>query len=432
MHHALETIDYQYKDSFPDALETVITQIYKSLTLKSSVKANDPDIQKIHKLVLERFGMRVHYVPELNFFTSAAIIPFFKDFQRSSSSLQVFPSLFVGSVQSNALQRLTILVKDREKTLKKIDNKTGFINTKLAKMGGYMSQVSHYLILDFKFFKEHGVTPAEVTAIVLHELGHAFDGMEEHHRLQTTNRAIMDILVDVHDNKMDKALYKYKNTFTEKEYMDAQLSSSKDRQDFCGVLAMTFLKQTESQLQSSKYDETNFENMADTFATRFGRGKDLASALAKLHGVKIEDNGGIRVVMATLEILSLAAVFLLVPIYGFVLYTIIMSYLLRVSGSPMVYDDFAGRLQRIRNTVVNGIKGKGLPDEMLKDALEQIEFIEKMSMAGREYKSLMSDLGDLMYSDARKDRYYVDLQQSIERQLNNRLFVQAARVRVLA
>jgi hypothetical protein len=357
------------------------------------------------------------------------VIPFFKDFQRSGSSLQVYLNGFSDS-QDKAIQGLTQLVRERARTLKQIDNKTGYINTKLAKMGGYLSEVKHYLIINFAFFLQRGLSASEVGAIVLHELGHAFDGMEEHYRLQTTNRAILDILVDVHGNKPDKALYKYKHTFTAKEYTAAQLSNSKDRQDFCGELAMRFFKEAQSQLQSSKYDETNFENMADTFATRFGRGKELSAALAKLQGVAIDNNGAIRVILVSLDILSLTALFLLIPVYGFILYTVVMSYLLRVSSTTMTYDGFADRLQRIRNTVVNGIKDQSLPADLVSEALEQIEFIERMSRAGAEYKPLMAELGDFLYTDARRDRYYIDLQQSIERQLNNRLFVQAARFRV--
>ena len=271
-----------------------------------------------------------------------------------------------------------------------------------------------------------------MTAIILHELGHAFDVMEEHYGLQSTNRAVMDILADVYDNNTDKALYKYKNTFTEKEYKDAQLSSSKDRQDFCGKLALSYVGAVQSQLQSAKYDETNFENMADTFATRFGRGKELSSALAKLHGVTLNGGNDIRAVLLTLEVLSLATLFLLVPVYGFILYGVIMSYLFRVSASPMVYDEFPERLGRIRNTIVNGIKKKGLPEKVVIDALDQITFIEKMAQAGKQYKPLTSHLGDWLYSDSRKDLYYINLQQSIEKHLNNRLFVQAARIRVSA
>ena len=109
-----------------------------------------------------------------------------------------------------------------------------------------------------------------------------------------------------------------------------------------------------------------------------------------------------------------------------------MSYLFRVSASPMVYDEFPERLGRIRNTIVNGIKKKGLPEKVVIDALDQITFIEKMAQAGKQYKPLTSHLGDWLYSDSRKDLYYINLQQSIEKHLNNRLFVQAARIRVSA
>lgn len=430
MAYTLETIDYQRSDPFPLKLDKLVGDIYLALKGNINLKSDSPLAIKLQALVLERLGIKIVYTPILTPLSSAAIIPFFKDYEKSSSDLLGVSASLQAAKPGDLLARIKVIVKDREATLKKIDNKTGFINTKLAKMGGYMSEVSHYLIIDFGLFKRMGLTPQELTAVILHELGHAFDGMEEHYRIHTTNRAITDILSDLNNNKPDTALYKFRKTATKQEYDQAQLSTSKDRQDFCGKLAMKFLKSAKSQFENSKYDETNFENMADTFATRFGRGQELASALGKLHGVRIDqNNAAIRVTLVTLEVLAIASLFLVVPVYGAIVYTVTMSYLLRVSNSRMVYDDFYNRLQRLKGTIINGIKDKGLPDELVKSALAQLEFIEKMSQAGREYKSLISDLGDLMYSDARADTYHVNLQRDIERYLNNHLFVQAAQVK---
>lgn len=434
---SLETIDYQLQDSFPGQLESLITKIYHALDTatwrKAGVIQTHPAYKQIEQLIFDRLGLRVVFSPELNAFSSAAIVPFFKDYQKDASSLQGFLERFTSAHEVKAVQTLRSIVKERRKSVKLIHNKTGYVNTKLAKVGGYLSEVRHYLILDVPFFKKAELSAPELTAIVLHEIGHAFDGMEEHYRMQSTNRAILDVLVDLHDNKPDKALYKYKNAFTAQEYQIAQLSTSKDRQDFCGALALRYVGEVQSQLQNNKYDETNFENMADTFATRFGRGKDLVSALAKLQrsSLTLFDNSrAIRVTMVSLDTLSMACLFLLVPVYGFILYTVVMAYLLRISADHMTYDAPIERMLRIRNTVVNGLKNKHLPPEMVKDALEQIDFIEKMVGASVAYRSLLSEVGNWVFSDARRDRYYVDLQQAIEAQLNNRLFVQAAQLRV--
>ena len=158
MPYAIETIDYQYNDTFPDRLEQLVQSIYSGLKGKYTVKDTDPNVLKMQDLILERFGMRVKFTPELIMFSSAAIIPFFKDFEASTSSLQALPSQFTGLSQGGVLDKFKSIIREREKNFKKIDNKTGYINTKLAKMGSYMSEVTNYLILDFNFFKMKEVT----------------------------------------------------------------------------------------------------------------------------------------------------------------------------------------------------------------------------------------------------------------------------------
>lgn len=436
MNISLETIDYQLKDSFPGALEGHVNEIFEALNLakwnKPQAIHSHPAMRKIEQSIFDRFGLNVLFASELIVFVSAAIIPFFKDYQ-SHSHFQEFYDQLNGFKGVKAVERFKEIIKEREKSVKLINNKTGYINTKLAKMGGYLSEVRHHLIINFKLFKREGFTPQELTAIILHEIGHAFDGMEEHYRLESTNRAIFDILVDLNGNKPDKALYKYKNFFSAKEYQDAQLSSSKDRQDFCGELAVKYTGEVKSQLQNNKYDETNFENMADTFATRFGRGKDLVSGLNKLYKNNnnfVNNTRAIRVTMLSLDVLGMACIFLLVPIYGFILYTVVMAYFLRISSSRLTYDAPIDRMNRIRNTIVNGLKNKNLPPELVKDLLEQIQFIEKMTNASFEYRDLLEDAGNWIFPDARKDSYYIDLQQAIEKQLNNKLFIQAAQLSV--
>ena len=436
---SLETIDYQIKDKFPDHLENIIGDIYHALDSKPYKSGKDSidhhhAIHDMEKLIFERFGLTVLYRGELKSFSPAAIIPFFKDYERTNGYVQgVIDSMHMAT-NVRAVESIRKIIKERRETAKRIHNKTGYVNTKLARVGGYMSEVRHYLIMDFEFLKNRvDISPREMVAIIMHEIGHAFDGLDEHYRTQTTNRAILDVLVDLNQAKPDKVLYRYKHSFSGQEYKDSQLSTSKERQDFCADLAMKYVGAVESQLQSAKYDETNFENMADSFATRFGLGKELASGLRKLYvysGALMNRSTSMRVLAVSLEVLATAMVFLIVPVYGFIIFTVVMSYLLRISAGTMTYDEVIDRVSRIRNTIVhNLLKDPDMPRDVVIDALEQIDYIETMVKESMVYKSLLSDLGDVMYSDARRDKYYVDLQQNIEAQLNNRLFIQSAKLR---
>ena len=437
MNAALETIDFQLRDAFPAALSALIESVYldsrkAKYRTNASICSHHPAIAQIETLIFERFGLRMVVAPELAIISPAAVIPFFRDRQTADTQLQRFMEMFSAEEVNSANRTIRAIVRERQKSLRKIHNRTGFVNTKLAKVGGYLSEVRHYLILDFLFFKNKGITARELSAIVLHEIGHAFDGMEEHYRTSTTNRAILDVLVDLHQNKTDKALYRYHNEFTRQQYERSEISSDKERQDFCGELARQLVGDVQSQLGNKKYDETNFENMADSFSTRFGMGECLTSALVKLgrEGMQLfQANGVLLALMHGLDLLALACVFLVFPVYGFVLYTVVVAYLLRISASQMTYDAPLERLGRIRLTLVHAIKDQRLPKELTVDVLSQIDFIDKAMRTNQEYRPFLGRVGDWLFNDARDDRYYIDLQQQIERQLNNRLFVQAAQLR---
>lgn len=433
---SLETIDYQYKDSFPPQLEAIIEELYDALsshtykTTQELVKKH-PAIKKLEALIFDRFGMRVEYQQNLHVISPAAIIPFFGDYYRHDMKQQGFMDLFHFNGLT-IIDTIEKILKDRKSTLSKIHNKKGFINTKLARVGGYLSEVKHYIIIDFKWAMDIGLTASELAAINLHELGHAFDGMEEHYRLETTNRAILDILVDLHENKPDSASYKFKKTFSKSEFNSSHLDSEKERHDFCGELARQYIGEVKSQMPSAKYDETNFENMADSFATRFGMGKHLVSGLDKLmrrSGQTVDNTVVNRVIYYTIDVMMIAAMFLIVPTYGAIVFTVAMMYICNTSNEQLTYDKPIERYTRIRNTIVNSLKKIDLPKDVLKDLLEQLEYIDAVIRNSVALTPSFTLAGDAVFLEARRDKYYIDLQRTIEDSLNNSLFVKSAQLR---
>lgn len=433
---SLETIDYQYKDSFPPQLEHSVEEFYDALTSHGYKSTQDlvkrhPGVKKLEALIFDRFGMKVQFQENLHVLSPAAVIPFFGDYYRHDMKQQGFMDLFHFNGMT-IIETIEKILKDRKSTLSKIHNKKGFINTKLARVGGYLSEVTHYLIIDFQWALDVGLTAKELAAIILHEVGHAFDGMEEHYRLETTNRAILDILVDLNDNKVESATYKFKKTFPKSEFDAAHLSSEKERQDFCGELARQYIGHVKSQMPSAKYDETNFENMADTFAARFGMGKHLVSALEKLmrkSGAVVDNTLTNRIIYYTIDVMLIAGLFLIVPVYGAIVFTVAMMYLCNTNNETLTYDKPIERYTRIRNTIVNSLKKLDLPKDVLKDLLEQLEYIEAIMRNSVALTPTLTLAGDTVFPDARRDTYYIDLQRAIEDSLNNRLFVQSAQLR---
>lgn len=436
MRLAFETIDYQLKDSFPDEVEKLVSSIYqdiddKKYTSTANLVEKSSDISALEKLFKSRLGLNVKFSPYMDILTPAAIIPFFSDYFRNVNE----PSGFIfGMNLRKAIAEFEGIQKERNKILKTIHNRKGYVDTKLAKVGGYLSDVKHTLILDFFSLKNYKLTPGEVTAVILHELGHAFNGLEDHNKLESTNRSILDVLNELYEKKPEKINYVFKNKATQKEFEEASFSDSEVQMDFCREVAMDYLGIINTQMMNGKYDETNFENMADSFTTRFGRGKELVSGLDKLYrhtGQVLPNSKPLFFSLLTLEILMFATALFVIPYFGIFTGFYFLMLFFSSGNTPMTYDFPIERYNRIKNTLINGMKQLDLPKDVLKDLLEQYDTVTTLIEKGMAMRPSDEVLVGVLKPKTRTQNYHIDLQQKIEDSLNNRLFVKSAQLRAI-
>ena len=73
----------------------------------------------------------------------------------------------------------------------------------------------------------------------------------------------------------------------------------------------------------------------------------------------------------------------------------------------------------------NNLKNINLPDELVKDLLSQFIFINEVIEKSMYFKDVKGRIADILLSSNRNNNYYISLQQSIENNLNNLLFVKA-------
>lgn len=436
MRLSLETINYQYNDTFPSEMVVLVEAIYKQIDSKAYTKIStliekSSYVKKIEQLIFDRLKLNVIFSKNLHVISPAAIIPFFGDYFRNANDAKGF---IYGTNFRKVVREIDDITREKKVMLGKLHGRQGYINRKLARVGGYLSEVRHFMIIDFIALKEYGITPSELTAIMLHELGHAFNGLEDHNKLESTNRAILDVLNELHENKPDKITYEFSNKATKKEFMEAAMSDNGVQKDFCAELAMEFLGTINSQMGHGKYDETNFENMADSFAARFGMGGEIVSGLHKLNtatGQTFHNSAAVYATYYTVQVLLYTAMFLIIPVWGVVVYTLVMAYLFKSDQGTMTYDFPLERYNRVKNTIINGTKKLNLPKEVLEDLLEQFYTITSIIDQTVQLKPLSTIIGDNIFPSSRKSAYYIDLQQKIEDSLNNNLFVKSAQLRVI-
>lgn len=434
-------IRYQNNDTFPLKLTEKIEYIYKEIgngiyTDNKTLTEKSGYIKEIQKMLRNRFNMNIIFDKELHVFYPAAVIPFFSDYLADLSSLKnigsdKFSSLFKFH---DIYKHVGEIKKEKNAIIAKLHNRKGYVDMKNARVGGYLSEVKHYLIIDFFAMKDLEITPSELSAVILHEVGHAFTGLEYHHKLETTNSTIADILNEINNNNPDKALYIFKKRFTDKEFQELSVNNSKEINDFYGKLALAYLNEIKTQMGNSKYDETNFENLADSFAARFNLGKELVSGLNKLnrkYGLVVDNNKMIYSILLFVELLLCIMFLALFKVPGAIVMMALFIVLFNSSTSAMTYDFPLERYNRIKNSIINNLKNLSLPSELVKDLLDQFIFINETIEKSMYFKGLGEHIADIILSDNRNNNYYINLQQSIENNLNNLLYIKAQQISVI-
>ena len=438
---ALELIQYQLKDSFIPKAESIIEKIRKEIENGIFLSNTDlieksSNIKDLITLIKNRFNMNIQIDSKLHTLVPFAIIPYFGDYLRDFSGLKnigsdIFSKLFKFE---DIVKHLESIDKEKKKIIKNLHNKKGYINFKYAKLGGYLSEIKHYLILDFFIgIKELKLSNKELVAIILHEIGHAFTGLEYHHKLEKVNSVMSDIIQEINRNNFEKAIFIFKSHFKENEFKNVIISNKKEIYDFYGVLALTYLKEINTQMIDTKYDETNFELLADSFAGRFGLYKELVSGLHIIYtryGNLLNNNLLNYSILLFLNLMLILISLALLGPYAILLSAFLILTIYNNKVNEMIYDLPLDRYNRIKNNLINQLKNIELPKEIQTELYEQYIFITEIIEKSLYYKPLLQKVADTILIDNRNINYYIELQKQIENNLNNILFIKAVEVKI--
>jgi len=429
---ANETIGFQ-NDEFGSAMTTLFSRI------KDQVKQMPSENKKailyaddLQDLIFKRFGIRT----KINFVTD------------SIGAIHVFP-----------VNRNSILIKDylrgnykdasQELLLKMFNNKKGTIDNKNAVVSGIFSDYTHTIYLNvWHYFRNDILSPAEVTAILLHEVGHAFTFYSMSDRVSTANQVLANLTMSIKNGEDDeKQLYLFKELsdtyeLTDKEFAD--LITDKNRIALGIRLFKHHVKYVEKQMPIDKYDETSSEQLADDFAVKFGYGKELVTALDKISTWSVEKsyltNGLAMVLSAVVEFMIVPGIYigLLLFLNGGIIMAafFFLMYIFSFAGSgtvyrDMTYDDLKDRYQRIRNQMVANLNQDGLDKTELAGILENISFVDKAIDSTLTFNPLGTMLSDYFFSYNRSVKEDIRFQRLLEDLAHNELYVMSAKFKTI-
>jgi len=451
---SIETINAQH-DNFGGKLEELISEIktkseevvddnlIKSKKLdeihmhvNTIIKYNNFD-EKISKLIFDRLGLKVEmHCDEI---THGAVLTF-----PVTENNILIKDYFKGHD----------FYKKQIKIQKLKDKDIGTIDLVNAKVGGIFSQYKHPLFISFglNLFIEK-LTPGEVAAIILHELGHAFTYYEYSDRIMAVNQVLSTVAEELEkDNSKRDYTYIY-NQLKDKLEIDSKdidkILESKDPNIISGILFTAVSNTILKESKIGKYEETASEQLADQFAARFGYGRQLVLGLDKLmQKYSPERNGFVRwfiifhqilgvFILITDIIAILNAGILSAAIYLLLKITILVSIALSIvlSGDytrDMTYDDLLFRYRRIRLDIIQQLKNKYYTAENSEKLIQDIKDIDRVMVEVKPFYGLYRPLLNILLPINYKAKKEIQYQQMVELLASNDLFIKAAELKAIA
>jgi hypothetical protein len=451
---SIETISVQ-NDNFGSKLEEIISEIKTKseevidenliknnnlgeihMHVNSIIKANDID-EKISQLIFDRFGLKVElHCDEI-----------------THGAVMTFPVTDHNVLLDDYL-RGHDFYKKQIKIQKLKDKDIGTIDLVNAKVGGIFSQYKHPLFISFglNLFIEK-LTPGEVTAIILHELGHAFTYYEYSDRIMTVNQVLANIAEELEKDTSKRDYTYIYNQLKDKLEVDSKdidrILESKDPSIISGILFTAVSNKIIKESKVGKYEETASEQLADQFAARFGYGRQLVLGLDKLmQKYSPERNKFVRFYLIFRQILG---VFVLITtiitilnaglLHGALLLLFKLAMLLSITLSivlsgdytrDMTYDDLLFRYRRIRLDIIQQLKNKYYTEENSQKLIQDIKDIDSVMVLVKPFFGLYRPLMNILLPINYKAKKEIQYQQMVEFLASNDLFLKAAELKSIA
>ncbi|HWT39748.1 MAG TPA: hypothetical protein VN081_00510 [Dongiaceae bacterium] len=284
-------------------------------------------------------------------------------------------------------------------------------------------------------FKSHLLlTPEEIAAVLLHEIGHIFTYLELLYMTTSTNMALDDVVKELKGEKDEsvriKLIEKTKAKLKIKNLDSASLAKQKKNTVIQSVILDAAVEDTTSLTGSVVYEFRNSEFLADQYAVRQGAGRALASGLEKIEVWSNYSVAKMREWRLRHYVFSILGTFL--DVFGTPTYLMLLA----LPGLDMVlYDAPKDRLVRIKQQMVNSLKDETLSPETRDDTLEDIRTVQESIDRLRDGDAgapVFMALYRRMTSWRREQESQLQFQKRLEALASNDLFVAGQQLASLA
>ena len=303
---SMEMIDEQNNDYIVKSLSTQFSDL-----INSGCKSNDEffsnsntkaTINNIDNFIYERFGIRVKHIKSKGIpYACYPVAPnqtnvLNREIESQSKWIEkklnehesIFGKIDESKVAKDAYEDINIIYKNllnnRKAIIEYLKSDSIYIDLRKAKVSNLPSDYLVYIMADFHMLINiHKLNEFEIVAILLHEIGHVFTHLEYSYRVANTTQVLVDTVKDV--------VMKQNNSTKENlRLVYERATKTKVSPEFEKMNNMTaaiyvgkgLINRT---ISAQDHSYTDSEQLADQFASKFGMGGYLVTALDKLHGL---------------------------------------------------------------------------------------------------------------------------------------------------
>lgn len=332
-----------------------------------------------------------------------------------------------------------------------------FVDIKNFKIGGAFKDVKVELFLDPSMmwdtaFSPVVLTPAEVSAVILHEVGHMFSYFALAAHTYSINLPMLGTLNRIANTpdteKVEIILKEWNDSDNTLTKVDVKELAGKDKQVIVTALVSNQVKDTKTLMKQREYEEVNAEHLADKFAVRCGAGAEITTALNKMFVVygtrQTRDTIGylfsefmagfslfitvgwiVGTLTTTLNPVT-TPIMLMLGCFG--IFTVLAQ---NTNSGGGTYDTDINRFGRMRNDMVSMLKDKEIDKAVGKRIRDGIATIDKVLSKYKENKSIIGMLGDMVIGPHRRLLSQTEFYKELEKLSANNLFVAAYDLRNL-
>lgn len=398
--------------------------LFKELTLAITALQSGKDYSKkavdalqIPKMIANRTGLNITFAVDLDPSANAYVIP--PQIDKNHVLIIEHWREAVGNKEG------WNLAKAAKGPLK------GSVDLKEGKVFGIFSEIVFNMFVTRGLIESTQYTAGEKAAIILHETGHLFTYCEFLGFTSKTNvilhAATEGIMAETDVVRKYEIINETSKVLGTKFEDPDALVQIKDKEVLQTVILRQALMNTPSMGGSSIYDLTGFEALSDQFATRHGAGRELITALDKMHKSYFPP-----AYQPTIVHLMLTAVkimffgFLVVGTWGLAL------ILLMINPAIKLYDDPEARLSRIRREIVAGLKDRNIPAALRAKLIEDLEVVDAIIEPLNDKRGVLELIHTCLTPSGRRQYSQLKFQVDLEKLANNDLFITAAKLKALA